>query len=423
LRILVTGATGFIGRHVARALEASGHEVIGLVRRAPSSHGRHINGDFSVDFDTVVWRQRLAGIDAVVNAVGILRQSRAQSFNALHIMAPKALFSACADAGVRKVIQISALGADADAISRYHMSKAVADRHLMTLPLAWSILQPSLVFGPGGASARLFITLASMPIVCLPGAGEQRVQPVHIDDLTELCVRLVQNGDYDGHIVPVVGPRPYSVRELLRELRDGMGLGAPLFVEVPSRIVRLVATLANRIPGVPFDTETLQMLERGNAASPAALATALGRAPRVPLPVADGLGGPGPLADWARLNWLLPLLRLSIALVWIVTGVLSLGIYPVAESYLLLARVGLTGGMAALALYGAAGLDLLMGMGILLLRRRTWLWRAQIVLIAGYSVIIAFALPEFWLHPFGPLLKNIPLLALLVALHELECRH
>ena len=122
----------------------------------------------------------------------------------------------------------------------------------------------------------------------------------------------------------------------------------------------------------------------------------------------------------AQLSWLLPLLRWSIALVWIFTGIVSFGAYPVSDSYALLARVGATGNFASLLLYGAAALDLAVGLGILLLRNRQWLWTAQLLLIAGYTIIITFKLPEFWLHPYGPVLKNLPLLAAIVLLQQLE---
>jgi hypothetical protein len=123
----------------------------------------------------------------------------------------------------------------------------------------------------------------------------------------------------------------------------------------------------------------------------------------------------------ARLAWLLPLLRLSIALVWIVTGLLSFGLYPVQDSYALLARLGITGALAPLMLYGAAALDLALGVATLVLRRRVLLWWMQIALMLGYMVLITWALPEFWLHPFGPILKNLPMLVavgLLLALEE-----
>jgi hypothetical protein len=142
----------------------------------------------------------------------------------------------------------------------------------------------------------------------------------------------------------------------------------------------------------------------------------------VPLALPAQVGSPGSVADWARLNWLLPLMRFAVATVWIVTGILSLGIYPVDASYALLARVGLAGWAATVALYGAALLDLVLGIATLVLRRRIGLWRLQMAIIVGYTLIITFALPEFWLHPFGPVLKNVPLLAAIVLLHALERR-
>ncbi|HUF81635.1 MAG TPA: DoxX-like family protein, partial [Burkholderiales bacterium] len=98
----------------------------------------------------------------------------------------------------------------------------------------------------------------------------------------------------------------------------------------------------------------------------------------------------------------------------------SLGVYPVADSYALLARVGLTGMAAAVALYGAAVLDLVFGLGVLILRDRRWLWRAQMALIALYSVIIAIWLPEQWAHPYGPMTKNLPLFVAILLLHEFD---
>lgn len=122
------------------------------------------------------------------------------------------------------------------------------------------------------------------------------------------------------------------------------------------------------------------------------------------------------------LGWLLPLLRSSIAIVWLVSGVVTLGIYPVAESLAMLERVGLRGALAYAALYGAAALDIALGLATWLMRRRRSLWRLQIGVILGYSAIIALQLPELWLHPFGPLVKNLPILAALIVLHEFEPR-
>jgi DoxX-like family len=161
------------------------------------------------------------------------------------------------------------------------------------------------------------------------------------------------------------------------------------------------------------------MLLRGNTASPQDFAAVLGAMPR-PVDSFVAEREAGALATAGRLWWLLPLLRGAVALLWIASGVVSLGVYPLEASYALLARVGLSGGLAALALYGAAVLDILFGLAIYLVRRRRWLWRLQIAVILVYSAIIAFALPEFWLHPFAPMVKNLPLLVALLLLHELD---
>ncbi len=420
--ILLTGATGFIGRPLSEALVAAGHDVMCAVRGADTSNSlhscyRHVHADFGRDFEAEAWLPRLAGVDAVINAVGILRESKSQSFEAIHVNAPRALFSASDTAGVRLVIQISALGADEHAKSRYHLSKKTADDFLRSLAVPSVVVQPSLVYGPGGTSARLFTTLASLPLIPLPGRGEQGVQPIHIDDLVEAIVKLVETNTFRGERIPLVGPQPLTLREFLARLRHAMGSGRAYFLPVPAAVVRASAKIAAAIPGSLLDSETLAMLERGNTADPSATRTLLGREPRqiedFVNPHARTLG---------KLEWLLSLMRFGIALVWIVTGILSLGVYPVAESYALLARVGIEGVLAPLFLYGAALIDIAFGIAILAMKKRRLLWLAQIAVIVFYTAIITWKLPEFWLHPYGPILKNIPMLIAIWMLYELEER-
>lgn len=422
--VLLTGATGFIGRHLAEALAASGHKVVCAVRD-PSRPGDprfdYVCADFTRDFDAADWLPRVTGVDAVINAVGIIRERGAQTFDAIHSRAPRALFSACAQARVRLAIQISALGADDRAESRYHLSKKETDEFLAALPLRSVIVQPSLVYGDDGTSARLFTTLASLPLIALPGEGAQMVQPVHIDDLVAAVVALLNAPPDSATRLAVVGPQAMTLRAFLATLRRAMGLGPARFVAVPLFLVRCAAQAGRLLPGSLLDAETLRMLERGNTADAGPISRMLGRAPR---PAADFIGRAGSDAArmQAKLNWLLPILRTSIALVWIVTGVVSFGLYPVADSYQLLARVGITGMLAPLMLYGAAVMDLVFGIATLVLRRRRWLWIAQIALIVFYTVVISWRLPEFWLHPYGPLLKNLPMLAAIWLMMELEKR-
>lgn len=422
MRILLLGASGFIGRHLARALLPA-HQVLWASRSPPPwFHPAlfHLPVDLTRDITAAAWLPRLEGVDAVVNAAGLLRESGTQSFEAIHVQAPIALFDACVRAGVRRVVQVSALGADDAARSRYHLSKKTADDHLRRLPLSSVIVQPSLVFGADGTSAALFCRLASLPWVPVPGSGRQQVQPVHVDDVVDALRRLIEAPEVPPRL-NLTGPAPVALGDFLGQLRSALGLAPARCLPVPMPLVRAGAALGHHLPGLLLDRETLGMLERGNTAPCDAFAQVLGRQPRPPSQFITGGFERRSLRESALLWWLLPLLRVAIALVWIVTGVVSAGLYPVADSLALLARVGLQGPLALLMLYGAAALDLLLGV-LTLLSSRRWLWRAQIALILGYTLIITVWLPEFWLHPYGPVLKNLPMLAALWLLLALDRR-
>lgn len=422
--ILITGATGFIGSHLATALANAGHHVVCAVKtlRTENAAGRfsYIPVDYTRDFDMKVWETRLKGVDVAINAVGILREHGQQTFVALHDRAPRALFEACAASGI-KVVQISALGADEKGRSRYHLSKKAADDALLGLWKRSVVVQPSLVYGRGGASARLFNLLASLPVIPLPGPGSQQIQPIHIDDLTDAITALVGTDRFLGCRIPLVGPEPLTLRCYLRELRRLMGLGAATFLRIPLPLVGAMAQVSQWLGRGLMDIETWQMLQRGNAADASLIRELLGREPR-PVGAFVSYWDAGELKLSALLGWLQPLLRVSIAAVWLVAGVVSMGIYPVEESYTLLARVGITGNLAPITLYGAAAIDMAFGLGTLFLRRRKFLWIAQAVLIVLYTLTITFFLPEFWLHPFGPLVKNLPILAAIWLMYELEKR-
>lgn len=278
MNVLLTGASGFIGRHLASALRAAGYVVV-EARRHIADATASVRADFTRDLSARDWMPKLAGIDAVVNAVGILREHGDQTFERIHKRAPQALFTACVAAGVRRIVQMSALGADRG-VTRYFLSKRAADDYLATLPLEWTIVRPALVFGAGGANTRLFTTLARLPIVPLPGRGEQRVQPLYIDDLTEAVVRVLGEATLDRARVELVGPQSLSLRELIAGLRASMLLGPPRFLPIPMSLVRIGAGIAGLSALSPLDRETLAMLEAGTRGDGARIRQLLGREPR-----------------------------------------------------------------------------------------------------------------------------------------------
>jgi uncharacterized protein YbjT (DUF2867 family)/uncharacterized membrane protein YphA (DoxX/SURF4 family) len=421
MKILLTGASGFIGGHLRERLRGRRHELLLAGRRRPptlQAGERWLELDLARPPPPGPLAAMLGDVDVVVNAAGIIRERPGQGFDALHAEGPKALFLAAATARVGRIVQLSALGADEQATTRFHRSKRAADDFVLGLPVSAVVAQPSLVFGMGGASTRLFLHLAALPLLPLPAGGRQRVQPIHIDDVTEALLALVEARQPRGRIA-LVGPRSLSMCEYLQALRDAMGLRPAPVLAVPASLVGFAARLGDRLPASPIDRERWQMLQRGNEAPSRPVAELLGRPPRevaafIPRACADAV------RTEAQVAGLLPLLRLSLALVWIVTGVVSLGVYPVEESHALLARAGVPAGLRPLALYGAAVLDLALGIATLAMRRRRWLWLAQMGLIVAYTVVISVRLPEYWLHPYGPILKNLPMLALLLLLARLD---
>ena len=415
MRILITGATGFIGSALAAALAHRGHTIVKGVHRGTREENI-LAVDYTHDLNATDWLPRLQGVDAVINAVGILRESKQASFDALHHRAPAALFQACATAGVKRVIQISALGADENARSSYHLSKKKSDDILRQLNLNWTILQPSIVFGMGGASTRLFLGQASMPVTPLVGHGEQTLQPIHIDDLTELVIRLLENESGIRQTIHAVGPSPITLREMLASYRAQLGFGTPHFVMTPMPLIQLAARLGDVLKMGALSTETLAMLQRGNTGDAQNISQVLGQLPR---PLSQFICKPESLA-WrahAILFWLKPLLQSSLSAMWISAGLLS-ALFAQQLGLDLLMRLGLNAPTAKIAFASACLLDV--ALGIACLRPSRALWFLQLAVIVFYTAALSMSAPGLWLDPFGPLVKNIPLVALILGLIALE---
>lgn len=420
MHVLIVGASGFIGRHLAGRLMAEGVRVT-AAGRAPGRLTRCLPGVVAIHCDLATdgledWRERLAGVDAVVNCTGLFGDER--GYATVHAGGPSALFDACRAAGVGRVLQISALGAAADAASAYHRSKAAADDHLAGMgdAIGWAIVRPSLVIGHGGQSSALFTTLAALPVKPDLGHADGLIQPIHVDDLVEILVRLLGASLPLAVWIDAVGPEPMTTAALVAILRRWLGLRDTMRVRVPRWLISAVARL-----GIgPVTLEGLAMLAAGNTASvkplvaatgfrPALIARALARRP------ADG-------ADLraARLAPVAPVLRIALALVWFAGGAIPLFATPAAANMAWLARVGLSGSAATIALCAGALADIAVGAALLLRTRGAAL--AGIALMATYTLILTHIAPELWADPFGPLAKNVAVLALSLAVNALEIR-
>jgi uncharacterized protein YbjT (DUF2867 family) len=274
MKILLTGSSGFIGRHIKQTLDKTEHELV-----TPS----HKEADFNIFNRAEQWLPLLKDIDVVINSVGIIVENKQQCFVQLHTHAPSALFQACVQSGVKRIIQISALGADQNAFTAYQKSKLAADNILRDLPLIWTILRPSLVYGEGGASLAMFSRLAALPLIPLPDGGRQQVQPVHISDLVAAVLQSLQADN--KQTIDIVGPQAITLAEYIQAIRVSLGKSKAHIISIPSALILASSQLGKYILPI-MHPDNLRMLQQGSISDATPFSTLLGH---LPLSVKEGL--------------------------------------------------------------------------------------------------------------------------------------
>lgn len=379
-----------------------------------------INIDFNRDVTPEDWIPRLNGIDAVINCAGILRARPGQSIQSIHALAPKALFTACQMAGVRRVIQISAISADSTAGTAYAQTKLDADRFLMETDLDWIVLRPSLVYAEGAyGGTALLRALAAIPYVLpLVGKGDQLFQPIHVDDLAAAVCKILDNPSINREIIEPVGPDGLTLKQLLIDLRKWLGVKPGHQIEVPVGLINIFARLGNVIGG-PVNATALRQLLHGNAGAPEKFINTVGIMPRR---WSDALlARPAQAQDrWhARLYFLRPALRWSLALLWLVSGIVGLS-QPASVTGPILSSFGLSGPVATASVWLFSLIDIAVGLALLARWRPRFVALVQIALIGIFTVSLTFAHSALWLDPFGPLLKNIPIVVAVITLAAIE---
>jgi uncharacterized protein YbjT (DUF2867 family) len=271
--VTVFGGSGFLGRHVVRALANRGYRIRVAVRR-PELCGylRPMGrvGQIHAVQANLRYPQSIAAAlrdaDIAVNLVGILFARGRQRFDAIQAAGAEAVALAAKSAGA-PLVHVSAIGADANAPSRYARSKADGERRVLAAQPTATIMRPSIVFGPEDDFFNRFAALAPIvPALPLPGGGHTRFQPVFAGDVAEAIARAVDGDTKPGAIYELGGPEVRTFRELMEFILATIERRR-LLVPVPFALMKLQAAFAQFLPKPPITPDQVEMLKRDNVVS------------------------------------------------------------------------------------------------------------------------------------------------------------
>lgn len=417
-KVLILGADGFIGRHLAFGLRAQGWRVLASARRTDRLERmgfETLGADLAAPAAAAPenWRARLAGVTHVVNAAGVL-SAPARVSQAVHVRAPQAIYAAL-PAGARGVL-ISAVGigeSETDFARHRRQGEAVALAHGIT-PLRVGLVLGETSYG-GSSLAR---ALAALPWVTpVVGAGDQAFNPIHAADLARVVGQLLRH-PVEG-LQELGGPETVTQAQMLQGFRGWLGLKPARVLRLPVWLCRPIGRLGDAMRLGPISATSVAQLQAGVLARPSEAVRPL---PVQPSGFSEFLAArPAGTQDlWhARLYLMRPVLRLVLAALWLASGLIGL-LLPASSFLPLVAGSGLPeAALVALARLGGVA-----DLGIALALLRGWRPRlmagVQAALVLGYTAAFTALAPVLWLLPLGGLLKNLPVLALILLHFILE---
>jgi uncharacterized protein YbjT (DUF2867 family) len=250
--IVVLGGSGFVGRHVVSQLSALGRRV--NVPTRSRERAKHLILLPTVDVveadinDRAALARLIRGAGAVINLVGVLHDSPRGAFERAHVLLVRSIVEACRANGVQRLLHMSALGADARGPSRYLTTKAEGETVVAESGLAWTIFQPSVIFGREDSFLNTFAKLERfLPVIALASANT-RFQPVFVGDVARAFVRAIPDDATRGQRYPLCGPKVYTLRELVAYAGELSGHRRPI-LPLDESMSMLQAGILEHLPG------------------------------------------------------------------------------------------------------------------------------------------------------------------------------
>ncbi len=422
MRVLLLGGYGLVGLEVAKALLRAGHDVTGLARsaargRAMLPEAEWIAADIATLTEAEDWRPYLDGMDAVVNAAGVLQSGIRDRVVATQRDGILGLIAACEAQGPRVFVQISAVGASPEATTAFMRSKGEADDALTVSSLDWTIFRPGLVIAPTAYGATsLLRVLASVPIVQPVMSGGAEIQTVDVREVAEAVVRALEGG-HAGKSYDLVEEKPHRLTDILRQLRAWQGFAeARAVIAVPSTLGRLGARLADLAGFLgwrpAFRTTALEVLEQNVVGDPAPWKDASGqRLKSLPQTLRD-LPATAQERRYARTQLVFPLLLLTLSLFWLLSGFIALLRLEAAAGVL---GADVSPGLAFAIVIVGAVVDIAIGFALLVRGLVRTAALAAVAVSLAYLLGGSLLTPWLWADPLGPLVKVLPGIALAMA--------
>jgi uncharacterized protein YbjT (DUF2867 family) len=268
MMILVTGATGFVGSHLVRRLRKENIPVRAIVRTPAKAQALRdlgaevVAGDIADPWSLIAAAE---GAERVVHLVGIIQEERGATFRSVHVDGTRNVLEAAAKVGVKHFFHQSALGTREGAKSEYHRTKWEAEALVRESGIPYTILRPSLIYGPGDLfTVRLAEMIRLSPVLPVIGSGRSRVQPVFIDDVVSCIVKAIMSDAFRGRVLEIGGPDQLTYTEVTKTIADALGVDRPA-VHLPLPFMRLMAKAAEMVlPKPPVTTDQLIMLQEDN---------------------------------------------------------------------------------------------------------------------------------------------------------------
>jgi NADH dehydrogenase len=272
--VTVFGGSGFVGGQVVRALAKSGYRVRVAVRNPNLAYRMRMLGDVG-QIEVVQTNIRnapsvaraLEGAEAAVNLVGVLWESGRQKFQALHVMGAKTVAEQAKIAGVKRLVQISAIGADADSPSRYARTKAEGEAAVRAAFPGAVVIRPSIVFGADDKFFNKFGQMAALfPALPLIGGGETKFQPVFVADVAAVVAKAVADPTAEGLTYELGGPTVYSFKQLLEMILLETGRNR-ILAPLPWFAASLIGKIGDLSPlNPPLTSDQVESLKADNVA-------------------------------------------------------------------------------------------------------------------------------------------------------------